>query len=294
MNPNILPPDQNISEKQLHLGYWFVTHKLEIKKWFTFALMLLGAALWLFTIGMLVKLYLVDYTRDRATDRALAVSLVNPNAIAAAAPRPLVVNPVVTLVGNKGAIDATVTVTNPNDDFWVSWTGRFDGLSATSTSRQEFILPGETKQLLELGVEGGRRSGTARYVAGDPVWHRVDKHVIPDYKAYLAERFAFDVANVEYSSATSADGASVISRVTFDATNRSAYSYWTVKFLIDLYRGTSLAAVNSVELDQFETGETRQVEVVWVQDLAAISKVDVVSQVNVLDAKSFMSQKGAQ
>lgn len=291
MDPNILPPGENITEKQLKWGYWFVTHKLEIRKWFTFAVMAIGALLWLFTIGMLVKLFLVDYTGYRTLLRELPVSLVNPAAIQAALPHPLDVRPVTVLEGAKGTSDLMLTVTNPNDDYWASWDGRFIAMSATTTAKREFILPGETKEFVDLGIESAGRVSAPRYDLAGLTWHKIDKHAIPDIARYYADRFRFEVKDIEFKNETSADGASSISRVTFFVTNRSAYSYWSVKFLANLYRGTTLAAVNSVELQQLETGETRRVDMVWVQELQAISKVEVIPQVNVLEAKSFMPQR---
>jgi hypothetical protein len=293
MDPNVLPSNEHLSEKQLKFGYWYVTHKLQIKKWFTFSLLVAAAFLWIFTIGMLVKLYLIDYPRQLELERALPQSLVNPYAIEAAQPKQLQNKPVQVFEGSKGATDVTTEVVNPNEDFWATWSGRFSAEGATTTWKMEYILPSESKEIADLGLEapGGLRA--PRYEMRDLSWHKVDRHQIADYKKFFAERQRFDIQNITFSSETSADNTETVSRVSFDVTNRSAWSYWSVKFVVNLYRGTTLAGVNTVELEQFETGETRRVVLIWVQDLEAISKVEVIPQVNILEPSSYMSQKGS-
>jgi hypothetical protein len=184
-------------------------------------------------------------------------------------------------------------VVNPNEDFWATWSGRFSAEGATTTWKMEYILPSESKEIADLGLEapGGLRA--PRYEMRDLSWHKVDRHQIADYKKFFAERQRFDIQNITFSSETSADNTETVSRVSFDVTNRSAWSYWSVKFVVNLYRGTTLAGVNTVELEQFETGETRRVVLIWVQDLEAISKVEVIPQVNILEPSSYMSQKGS-
>lgn len=291
MNANALPPGENISEKQLKLGYWFVTHKLQLKKGLVFALLFTGAALILFTLYMLVRLYLVDYTGFRQMERQMILNLVNPAAVEAALPRSLAIRPVQIFDGSSGAQDALIEVANPNGNYWASWTGRFNAANTTTTAKTAFILPGETKSIVDLGLESRLRLTGVRYEMTDLKWHKIDRHQIPDYQKYFADHFRFDIQNIKFASEPSPDQKSVIARVSFDVTNRSAWSYWSVGFATKLFRGTSLAAVNSVELQQFETGETRHVEEVWVQDLQAISKVEVTPAVNILDPKVFMPQR---
>ncbi len=279
----ILPPDQNLSEKQLKFGYWFVTHKIQLKKILEVVLMVVSAALLLFTVGMLVKLYLIDYNRDRETAQSSIFSLVNPAAIKAELPVALVTTPVQIYDAEKGTVDVATEITNPNKKHSASWTGQFVGANTTTTKKMEFILPGETKTVVDLGLDSPTRMQGARYIVDGLSWHKVDAHAIPDY--------AFEVTSSTFASALSPDGKSTVSHVSFIATNHSAYNYWTVKFIVKLYRGDAVAAINSVELQQFTTGETRPVDLVWVQDLAAISKVEVVPQVNILDPQSFMPQQ---
>ncbi len=289
MDANVLPPDQNLSEKQLKFGYWFVTHKLQLKRGLEFALMAVSAGLFLFTIAMLVKLFLVEDTAFRAMQRQASQNLVNPAVIAARVPKPLSVKTSAALEGGKGTSDAYAEITNPNKDSWASWTGQFSAQGATTTPRREFILPGETKPVVDLGIESPRLTGL-KYEIRDLAWHRVDRHDIPDYAAYRDNRLRFDIKDVVFTSAPSPDGKSTVSRVSFTVVNGSAYNYWTVRFIARLYRGTSIAAVNTVELQAMKTGETRKVEMAWVQDLQAISKPEVIPDVNILDLSVYMPQ----
>lgn len=290
MDPNVLPKDEHMTEKQLRLGYWFVTHKLRMRQALTIALFVVCVGFLFFTAVMLAKLYVFEDAGARALERNLAVSLVSPNAIEAALPKPLVVKPVDVLDAGRGRFDLLVKVTNPNDGFWVEWDGRFLADAATTTVHAAFLLPGESKEFVELGIENPTRPRGARYEMHAFRWHRLNKHEIPDYPRFRDTRLDIDIENVQFTATPALDGKSAISRVSFSVTNRSSYSYWSARFLVRLFRGTALAAVNAVELQQLATGETRQVEVVWVQDLAAISKVDVIPEINIFDPHVYMSQ----
>jgi hypothetical protein len=290
MDPNVLPKDEHLTEKQLRLGYWFVTHKLQMRQVLTVALFVLCVGFLLFTVGMLIKLYIIEDSGTRRLERTAAQSLVNPNALKAALPKALTTKPVEVLDGGQGRFDTAVLVANPNDDFWAEWDGRFSADGATTTAKTSFILPGETKTFVDLGVESTTRLRNVRYEMGNLRWHRLNRHEIPEYARFRDTRVHLDIQNVAFTATPSLDGKSVISRVSFSVTNRSSYSYWSVRFLTKLFRGTSLAAVNAVELQQLSTGQTRQVEVVWVQDLAAISKVEVVPEINIFDRDVYMAQ----
>ncbi len=290
MDPNVLPKDEHMTEKQLRFGYWFVTHKLQMRQAVTVMLFVLCVGFLLFTVGMLVKLYLLEDASSRALERSAAQSLVNPNAIKAALPKALTVKPAEVLDGGQGRFDTSVRVTNANDDFWAEWDGRFAADGATTTAKTNFILPGETKQFVDLGIDSATRLRNVRYEMGNLRWHRINRHEIPDYVRFHDTRINLDIQNVAFTSTPSLDGKSVISRVSFSVTNRSSYSYWSIRFLVNLFRGTSLTAVNAVDLQQLATGQTRQVEVVWVQDLAAISKVEVIPEINIFDSQVYMAQ----
>ncbi|TAL18982.1 hypothetical protein EPN90_04965 [Patescibacteria group bacterium] len=287
MDPNSLPPN-DLTEKQLKFGYWYITHKLKLRRVLILILLIIDAGLLLFSVGFAVKLYLIDYVRDVRLERELGRNLVNPAAIAAALAKPLLRKEVQVLDGGKGLVDVYAEISNPNLNYWATWTGQFVGENTTTTKKTEYVLPGETKSVIDLGLESPSRMAGARYEISDFAWHKVNPHLVPDYPRYRDDHLKFEVSDAQFASTASADGKGVVSRVSFTVTNHSAYGYWTVNFLAKLYRGTALVAVNSVELQQLETGEVRNVDLIWVQDLAAISKVEITPSVNILDPKAIM------
>lgn len=289
MDKNILPTDENLSEKQLKFGYWFITHKLQLRKGLIFFLLLVATATLCTSIYIFSKVYLFEDVRYQRVMAQITQPVVNPAAVLAEQPKQLTTAPVQALEGGNATTDVFTEVSNPNMHFWASWTGQFVEQSTTSTQREMFILPGETKEIVDLGLISASQMRSARYQMSNLQWHKINPHELSNYQAFRDNHLQFDIKNIVFNTVPSPDGKSMTSRVTFDVTNSSAYSYWSVQFILNLYRQTSLAAINSVEIQELKSGETRHVEVVWVQDLTAVSKVDILPFVNILDTKAYIA-----
>ena len=68
-------PD-NLTEKQLKRGYWFVTHKFQLKKALTISLIVLNVGLWGYVIfGLTV--YLIDFKNYQSAMNQLPQNLAN-------------------------------------------------------------------------------------------------------------------------------------------------------------------------------------------------------------------------
>lgn len=286
---NILPTDEHLSEKQLKFGYWYVTHKMQLRNGLIFFLLLVATGSILSSVYLFSKIYLFEDVRYQRVMAQITKPVVNPQAILAAQAKQLSVGTVRAMEGGNATVDVVTEIANPNMHYWASWTGQFVEQNTTTTQREMYILPGETKEIADLGIVSPTGMRSARYQITDIQWHKVNPHELANYQAFRDNRLQFAINNTSFSTAPSPDGKSTVSRVVFDVTNRSAYSYWSVQFLVNLYRQTSLAAVNSVEIQELKSGETRHVEVVWVQDLSAVSKVEVLPFVNIFDAKTYIS-----
>lgn len=277
-----------LTEQQLSFGYWYVTHKLQLKAALTVFLILWSVGFGGYAVWGFVKLYLIDYPAYRQMQRESGLTLVNYAALENA--RALDVRTVQVFDAGAGKVDALALVRNPNPRFSATFIYQFVGEGAAPPERQGFILPGEEKPLISLGIETQTRFRSARLEIRDVQFTRLDAHEIPEYASYRASRLA--PLTAEDVVLTPAQNPGEVTRVTFTAKNGGAYSYWTVRYIVLLYRGQSIAAVNAIELSNVLSGETRPASVTWFEQIPSVTKVEVRSEVNILDQNAYIAPAG--
>ncbi len=275
-------PD-NFTEQQFGFSYWYVTHKLQLKAALTVFLVLVsvglgGYALWGFT-----KLYILDYPEYVAMQRQAGETLVNFDAVASA--RPIDVRSVQVFAAGPGTFDALAMVRNPNAGFSATFDYRFIGEGASPELQSGFLLPGEEKPLVALGIKAQTGFRSARLDIQNLRWRRLDAHEVPDYAAYRAARLSLVADEVTLVPAQQ-PGEST--RVTFTALNASAYSYWNVRWVVLLYRGQSVAAVNAIDLAQLRSGERRPASVTWFEQVPSVTRAEVRPEVDILDPDVYV------
>ncbi len=280
-------PSADFSEGRLKFASWYVSHKLLLKKIFIGFLIGLNVIFWGYGLYGLVNHYFIE---GPALDQALRELSRSADLAAIRAriePQSFEIGTVSVLSGGKGKYDLSVKVSNPNPAWRAEFDYYFVADGQVQKTKQGFLLPNDEKFLINLGVESTARIRNANLEISNLRWQRVDAHEISDYETWSRERLNFVFENVKFSPAVITDSLTV-SRVTFNAKNLSAYSFWDVGFYIFLYRGSSVATINYITLEEFISGQTRQVEVSWFEPLSAITQVKVVPEVNIFDPKIYM------
>ena len=79
-----------------------------------------------------------------------------------------------------------------------------------------------------------------------------------------------------------------VSTLNFKITNGSAYSYWQVGVYMVLLGPGNVAGANYIALDQFLSGQTREIEMRWYEVLSSVNKVEILPEINVLDSGVYM------
>ncbi len=207
--------------------------------------------------------------------------------------QPLSVGTAKVLQGTSTSYDFYTTVKNTNTAWYATFTYSFASGGVTSRVEDGFVMPGESKYLLSLGVKADSRPSAPTITLDNLVWHRVDHHVAPDVSTWLAEHGNFLISTPTYA-ADIAFGTNKIGRTTFGITNASAYSYWEPQFTVVLERAGAVVGVSQATLSQFVAGEIRSPEVRWYGDLPLTATATVAPDVNYFDEASYMSPRGAQ
>lgn len=270
------------SEAHLKIGLWFVTHKTQLAAAVTTVLIILVVGLGGYAIYGFTKLYLVEFGSYRRAVNEAPISLVNPDAVAG--PQSLGVGAVQSFQAGNGKVDALATLRNNNAQYGATFRYRFVADGVAGAYEDGFILPAEEKYIVTLGIAAADRLRNARLEITDIAWRRFDSHLASDYATYRRDRLAIEIEDLSFTPGRS--GAP--SRAEFIAKNAGAYGYWNVRFIILLMRSDQVVAINTIEVDNIESGATRPLGVSWFETLPGTARVSIHPEVNILDQGVFM------
>lgn len=277
-----------MTEDELKVGYWWVTHRIQVKKAGTIVLGVFGTLLCLYGAYGFIDWFFITGPRERAEIALLTRNLTDYKAFREAhKPQDVEIDSAESLSAGSDSQDVFARVENPNTEWWVEFDYRFTVPGAELPIRHGFLLPGEAGYLRDLGVKAAR-TGSPELAVTNVAWHRVDAHRIqPNYPSWAATRLQFDVKDVAFTPPAPQDPLA-ISRATFTVVNNSAFSYWNVTFFVALKAGSAIVGVNSVAISELRAGESRQVDASWFNDLPHVDTVEVTPEVNVLDTRVYI------
>lgn len=278
-----------LTEDKLKWGYWWVTHKVQVRRVFSivlavvdFALVgyaLFGFADWFFGSGELERrqtaimaMPAIDYTFFREKN----------------SPSEMKVESAISLNSGEKTYDFIARASNPNPQWWVEFDYHFESSAGATPVQHGYLLPGETKWLDALGSRSDVRPGSPKIVVENVAWRRVDFHMTrPDYATWSSSRLHFLIDKVEFVPPAPQDPIAV-NRARFTVTNDTGFGYFKVGFFVTLSSGSRIVGVNKVVISDLRPGERRDVEASWFTDLAGVGKVEVKPQVNIFDDRNYI------
>jgi len=281
--------EQEVKQRTLLLkiSYWYVTNKVLLRRILIGVLIGVAAIFWLFTIWGILDLYVINYGKTKAMFEELVSNRARTQEwIASHAPRQIQTE-TVRVFATNGEYDFLTKIANSSPYYWaeIDYTITFSGNG--TQERSTFILPNQEKWLAYLGYEAESRPSNPKVQINNVSWHLVDAHEVPNYDEWLTEHLNLNITDVEYTTDVVLEE-DVVAKTKFTAKNLSAYGYWSIGFYVIAYRGATPSAVNYVSLDQFRTGETRQVEVSWIDSLGQVSKMEIEPEVNIFDKENYL------
>lgn len=279
--------DPQLGERQLTAALWFVNHKHVLRRILIIALGVIIAAFWGYVIFAVAR-DIFQIPARRAIEQELLRSGTSlAGYVKAAAPQEIGLAGVETLLSGEIS-DVIVRLQNPN----LVWHARFRytiGVGAgQAVARDGFLLPGE-KRIFFNSFRGAR--GTPDFRIENVSWFRMDSHQTSDAEAFKEEHLGFEVQNAAFVPAQAGERGAT-DRASFTITNKTAYGFFEPKFLVFLYRGERLVGVQNTILDQFKSGETRNIEVSWFERIGAVSRVEVIPEIDIFDPEVYMRPQG--
>lgn len=279
-NPN------QVSGWKIKLSYWYVSHKIQLRQAGIVLLMLTSILLYGYSIYKALMILVVEDKNFRQDLNVLSLNLIDYSYFRQAnKPLDIQILSFDALGGKEGRYDFIASVQNPNEE-WVAAEVDFQLISGTSVvaEKSSFIYPEETKYLAFFGEEVS--AGFTPVIKINRIkWRRFN-----DFKEFGESRLRFEVSDIEFKPASSSGirGDLPVSTLSFKIKNNTAFSYWHVGLYMALVNGNRPTAANFIKLDQFYSGESRTVDIRWYESLSSAGQVQVLPEVDILDAASYM------
>ncbi len=274
------------SERQLGLAYWFVTHKILLKKIGIGILIAVSSLFLLYGLYGFADYFFITGPAERQLISQLPKNLVNFDIIHKEAAQSLrVLNTY--LIPSGGKYDLAAKIGNPNDKWQAEFEYQFIIDGAPAGIKNGFILPGEEKYIFDLALERPKGAKNVSLTINRVRWQKINPHQIPDYDIWKKVRFNFPVSDISFDGAVRAD-AKVFSQAKFTVKNSSAFDFWLVNFSIVLYRGPVIAGVNVAGIDRFYANAEKDAVAAWYEPIPGITRVEIYPEVNIFDEENYI------
>lgn len=271
-----------ITQKELERGYFFVTHRLLIRK------IAFGIAIFILVILYGVLIFnTVNYFRGGGyTESARTITESTFDWAAyhqARAPINLEIsNPEFISLGDR-RYNIAAMVRNPNDNWAVkSIDYHFVSQGEETPTRTTFINPGEEKLLALTAYQSDRPIRNPELVVSNTKWYRIDS---------TFPQINIEVSDIRYTAAIRETVGGVTTdlpaRVSWTAYNDSVYNFWEVDWQVALYNGNALVGLNELKAKDFLALEERDLEVSWLVRLPRVTRAAVFPVINKLDSDNF-------
>ncbi|KKR04531.1 MAG: hypothetical protein UT30_C0006G0025 [Candidatus Uhrbacteria bacterium GW2011_GWF2_39_13] len=275
------------------LSFWWVEHRAVLKRLGYLFFILVDVFLLLFVFWHFLDAFAISSVKEeRAVAQMVAYGQSDLNTYTRVhkAHDLIAGRPQVFSTGG-GRYDLYTTLQNPNTDWWAEFTYSFTTNNEQTDSRQGFILPGEEKPVVILGIESITPLVSPSFSLETVRWHRVDHHLIADYQTWAKDRLAIIALDAQFSQETYTDG-KTYGQTTFSLKNETAFSYYDLGLFVLLKRGSSVVGINRTTLSAIESGEKVNVTLNWFGTLPSVTQVEIIPELNVFDLDVYKSLSG--
>lgn len=276
-----------VSNLKLKLGYWYINNKLRLRQALVIFLILLSVGFYGFTFYRAsVIVFIDDKNLTSQLDELTGNAIDYTHFHRANAPQDIEIISFDSADGRNNRYDFIAKLANNNSDFLAA---NVDLILVAGNQpvvkKSVFILPNEEKLVVFFGQEMKNFSNPTLRIE-KVQWSRQR-----NYAEFAEPRLRFEISEADFLPATGgfSNTQPSVSTLNFKVKNNSAFGYWEVGVYVGLVSAGNIVAANFVTLDQFQSGETREVEMRWFEPLPAITDFEIYPEVNILDDGVYMS-----
>lgn len=284
----------NLSEKELKYSYWYVTHRVLLRKLGVLTLAVVAGALLVYGVVLISSYYIKDTGDTQALATRLSQDKLNLALLAESnKPQDLSVGETRVLRGNKGAVDFITKVVNPNVQWAVESLEYYYLIGEEKTEMESgYILPGQTKYLLHFNYPSASTSLSVRLVIEKTNWKKV-----VDFASMQEKTIDLEIKNAKITPVVkpTTEAPESVGNLSFDVFNKSPYGFWEPRFVILLERSGQLVAVAETQLSTLASNEKKTESLNLFQNLSASTQITIIPDINILDPgvfKGFNTEAG--
>jgi len=275
---------EDLSYWELKFGEWYLKHRVLIRKALVAILFLFS----LVTLGGSLTYWGYYYSSGYWTDKQITTQEIEQfqnyrNLQPLYEAKPVEVSNVNILKTASEKYNVVAQINNVNKRWWGKITYHFNFSGGETEKKEAMLLPGRENTRAIFGVENDNITQGAEFAIDDMEWKKVNPHNIPQVQNYMRARLNFPVNNFSFSTGDD----DTPPNVNFSVTNNTAYSYWDGRFLVEFYDGNSLVAVKDINLEKFRTGEERQVNLTFLENIN-ITRMELNPKINAFTQEAYM------
>ena len=281
---DILLNEEKEDSRRYRFSLWWVEHRIQLKRNGIILFVVCDVLVLLFVFWNLIDAYALKYDAEQLAVTSLTQE--NQDALhaytVARAAEPLTFIDASVFLSADNQYDFYTELTNPNADWWAEFQYTFTFSGGETSVKSGFILPNEQKPVVELAFASTTPVESAQLTIQNVTWHRVDHHLIADYKKWSTDRLRLEIQNPVFSQDTTI-AAHTLSRSVFTVKNNSPYSYYRPVFYLLLKQGSRIAAVNRTSLASLDADSKQDVVVNWFGVVPSNATVEVIPEINIFD-----------
>jgi len=191
------------------------------------------------------------------------------------------------MYGGTNAYDVVTQIFNPNaEDGAGSFEYSFDlkddqGKVTTTRTGRSFILPGETKYIIETQLESPTIPKSIIFKISNPEW----KHFVGGYQ----ERPALNIYSKQYARITDGVGFGAATGLLI---NESPFDFVNIKIKVILFDASDKPiAVNTTEVQTVQSGEKRDFRLVWPTAFPGeVARMETEAEADVYHSDNFVKK----
>lgn len=281
-------PTGDLSTGKLKFGLWLTANEVSLYRILVAVLIIISAALWVFSLISWGQYLAVGLTKDQQLYRDLSqfpnYNLRNQSD----APAPIQIINADLLPAGVNNSNATAEVSNPNNRWLAMFTYYFVVGGQNTKTQNGFLLPGEDKLLVVFGLSGSGQ-GAATLVIENVTWQKISPHDVLDTAAWQAARLNFIVSNFMFKRAGSDPDAPTAQTISFNLINNSPFGYSQPKFVVGFYFGQVLVGVMPLELNNFTSQQTANIDLRSFVGNLTVDDVRIFPLINLYDPQVYLA-----
>ena len=285
---------EGITIKKLETGLWFVSNIKFFNYIFHGALIVISVITWSWFIYSFGHYVIKGMKDDNTLAYELVNSDINHDATLSQKAFPLQFGSLETLKSSGNIYDFYIKVTNPNDKHLIKFSYYIKTGDVIIGQGENFIFPLDSKYILVLAEELNFRPVGAELFIEKISYERIIPRKYKDWDYFSTERLNIIVEDKVFNPAktTILTEKLNLNELTFRVTNKTAYNYYEVNFIILLKGITDIVGVSKYTVIDFYSNDTNEINVTWPGNIGKVNDIEIIPEIDITDENNYINFEG--